>query len=336
MQFATCAATGRPWLGQTTRPCRVMLFLCEDSEDELFRRQTDINRSLGVECADLANLLIAPRKNSDNIFALWDRQTGAMKLQPVWHQLVHAAKTHKADVVIVDTIADVFAGSEIDRAQVSMFVKTCLGGLAQAIGGSVLALGHPSVSGQATGAGTSGSTAWNNSARSRLYLEIPKGPKGSNPGGTRVLKGMKANYGPKGLELIIRYNRGAFDMVAGAQPAVSSPVVGAAAVVSISEAVERSIVSVMAANPLARLNVKPGSQYFAVKVLRSLDPDSLVAFDDAKIVTAMHDLLRRGAIREQRVGSDGSSRAVTGYAVVPENLATVSPPATADMPSIFD
>jgi hypothetical protein len=333
MQFATCAATSRPWLGQTTRPSRVMGFFCEDGEDELFRRQADINKALGVEFAELTDLRLISRKHFDNTFALWDRQTGALKLQPVWHQLVHAAKVFKADVLIVDTIADVFAGSEIDRAQVSAFVKSCLGRMAQEIGGSVLALGHPSLSGKSSGQGTSGSTAWSNAARSRLYL---KHPKGSDRGNTRVLEGMKANYGPKGSELIIRYNRGAFEMVAGSQPAVSSPVVGAGVIVSITEAVERAVVSVMAANPLARLNMKPNSQYFAVKGLRSLDPDGLAVFDDTKIVTAMQSLLRRDAIREQRVGTGDYSRPIMGYIVVPENLYAVSPPAAVDMPAIFD
>jgi hypothetical protein len=333
MQFATCAATSRPWLGQNTRPSRVMGFFCEDGEDELFRRQADINKALGVEFADLTDLRLISRKHFDNTFALWDRQTGALKLQPVWHQLVAAAKAFRADVLIVDTIADVFAGSEIDRAQVSAFVKSCLGRMAQEIGGSVLALGHPSLSGKSSGSGTSGSTAWSNAARSRLYL---KHPKGSDRGNTRVLEGMKANYGPKGSELIVRYHRGAFEMVAGSQPAASAPAVGAAAIVSIAEAVEQAIVSTVAANPSVRLNMKPNSPYFAVKALRHIDPDGFASFDDAKISAAMQDLVRRGALREQRIGSDDSGRATFGYAVVVDNLPVITSPALGDMPAIFD
>jgi RecA-family ATPase len=85
------------------------------------------------------------------------------------------AKAFRADVVIVDTIADVFAGSEIDRMQVNAFVKSCLGRLAQEIGGSVIALGHPSMAGKQSGEGESGSTAWSNAVRSRLYLKVPEG-----------------------------------------------------------------------------------------------------------------------------------------------------------------
>lgn len=53
--------------------------------------------------------------------------------------------SHSGAVVIVDTIADTYGGNEIDRAQVNAFVKSCLGRLAQAIGGTVIALGHPSM-----------------------------------------------------------------------------------------------------------------------------------------------------------------------------------------------
>ncbi|WBU31455.1 AAA family ATPase [Rhodopseudomonas palustris] len=332
MQFAACAATGRHWLGQVTRPSRVMGLFCEDSEDELFRRQADINRALGIAYTDLSNLRLFPRKHFNNVFALWDRQTGQLKLQPVWHQLADAARSFGADVVIVDTIADVFSGSEIDRAQVSAFVKSCLGRLALEIGGSVLALGHPSVSGRASGEGTSGSTAWSNAARSRLYLQRPKG---ADRGNTRVLTTMKANYGPKGAELIIRYQHGAFDTVAGLQPAATvAPRLGTPPVVSIGEAAEQAIVSALAVNPAERINMKPNSQYFAIKVLRALDPDSLAPFDDAKVERAMTDLLRRGAIREQQVGRDGSGRPTFGYVVVPENMRPVTPVELADAPDI--
>jgi hypothetical protein len=118
-QYATCAATGRLWLGQRTRPARVMCFFCEDDEQELHRRQYRINAMLGVGFSDLARLRLVSRKNEDNLLALWNRDTGAMRRQPVWEQLRDDAVAFGADVVIVDTIADTFGGSEIDRGQVN-------------------------------------------------------------------------------------------------------------------------------------------------------------------------------------------------------------------------
>ncbi|MBB3938162.1 AAA family ATPase [Aureimonas phyllosphaerae] len=158
-QYAVAAAAGVPWLGQETRQARVMCFFCEDGEDELQRRHADILRALGLTHADTAGRLrIASRRNTDNLMALWDRHSGAMKRQAVWEQLRSDALAFRADVVIMDTIADIFAGEEQNRAQVTSFVKGVLGRLAAEIGGSVIALGHPSQAGKASKEGTSGST----------------------------------------------------------------------------------------------------------------------------------------------------------------------------------
>ncbi len=59
---------------------------------------------------------------------------------------------------------------------------------------AVLLLSHPSLTGLNSGTGTSGSTAWNNSVRSRLYLQA------TSPD-TRTLKVVKANHGKVGDEI---------------------------------------------------------------------------------------------------------------------------------------
>ena len=214
--YSTCAATSRDWLGQKTRPARVMCFFCEDGEDELQRRQKDINAALGISFIDLSNLRLLSRKYADNLLALWEQNTGAMKLQAVWEQLRDDALDFKADVIVIDTLADTYGGNELARAQVNSFVKSCLGRLAQEIGGSVIALGHPSLAGKASGQGTSGSTAWSNAVRSRIFLRYPKG---TDKGNIRELEGMKLNYGPKGSLLKLQWKRGIFEVLAGSKPA---------------------------------------------------------------------------------------------------------------------
>jgi len=213
-QAMTCVALGRPFLGRRTTQSRVMMFLCEDSEDELNLRQRDINKALGVTMADVNDVLrIASRKYMDNLLCSWDRATGVMKRSALWQQLRDDAAAWGATVVVVDTIADTFAGSEIDRSQVRQFVQACLGKLAQDIGGAVLALGHPSKAGQAVGGdGTSGSTAWHASVRSRLYLQHAT-KDGTGP--FRRLENRKANYGAAGDAFMLRWHAGAFEMVSG-------------------------------------------------------------------------------------------------------------------------
>jgi hypothetical protein len=68
----------------------------------------------------------------------------------------------------------------------------------------------------ATGNGTSGNVAWSGSARSRLYLEMIASDRHESDPDARVLRTMKANYGPKGGELRIKWKAGVF--VADAAP----------------------------------------------------------------------------------------------------------------------
>jgi RecA-family ATPase len=74
-----------------------------------------------------------------------------------------------------------------------------------------LVLSHPSVAGMATKTGTSGSTAWSNSVRSRLYLERPQSEDGVEiDPNARVLSVKKANYGKTGEQIKLRWNDGVF------------------------------------------------------------------------------------------------------------------------------
>jgi RecA-family ATPase len=73
----------------------------------------------------------------------------------------------------------------------------------------VLLCAHPSVAGMISGTGTSGSTAWNNAVRSRLYLTRPKDHDAANDS-ARVLKTVKANYGPLGNNIEVTWREGVF------------------------------------------------------------------------------------------------------------------------------
>ena len=58
-------------------------------------------------------------------------------------------------------------------------------------------------SGMNSGDGTSGSTHWNNAARSRLYFSSVK-----DDDTLRELQVKKSNYGPKGETVRVRWQRG--------------------------------------------------------------------------------------------------------------------------------
>jgi RecA-family ATPase len=128
-------------------------------------------------------------------------------------------------LIAIEAAADVLAGNENDRSQVRQFIGL-LRRLALNTGAAVVLIQHPSLTGSNTGTGTSGSTGWNNSARSRLYFTPAKRREGddADPDG-RELRVMKSNYGPAGEVVRLRWQRGVFvpegsvaspDRVAGA------------------------------------------------------------------------------------------------------------------------
>lgn len=136
----------------------------------------------------------------------------------LWERLRYRIASLRPSMVIIDTLADVFGGDENNRAQTRAFVGM-LRGLAIEFELAVLLLAHPSVAGMQSGSGTSGSTAWSNSVRSRLYLEIPRANGVATDQLARVLTTKKANYGPAGREIRLRWQDGTYEPVIE-QPAV--------------------------------------------------------------------------------------------------------------------
>jgi RecA-family ATPase len=112
--------------------------------------------------------------------------------------------------MIVDALADAFAGDENNRTQARQFVGL-LKRIANQYKCTVLCLAHPSLYGMNSGSGTSGSTGWSNSVRSRLYFESAKASGGEEPDDDlRTLSTKKINYAGKSVPLTLRWKAGAF------------------------------------------------------------------------------------------------------------------------------
>jgi RecA-family ATPase len=171
-QLLTASAIVRPWIGLPVEPMRTVGLFCEDDEEELRIRQNDINRLYGCSWSDLHRMTWLPRLGEDNLLMTFDGPQG--KATPLFEAFLEMAQDVRAEIIVVDTVADTFGGNENDRGQVRQFVQACLGRLARQTGAAVLALAHPSRAGQNTGTGEGGSTGWNAAFRSRLYLETPK------------------------------------------------------------------------------------------------------------------------------------------------------------------
>lgn len=195
-QLGTSCTTKTPWLGIQTIQMPVLAVLCEDDDDELHRRQADINDGHGcLMNPGLDNLLLWSRVGSENILVNFDQKNAAVPT-PFYAELERrlAAMGDGPKLLILDGVADIFGGNEIIRAQVNAFIKTWLGALVKKYMATILLLAHPSAAGKASKTGLSGSTAWNNAVRSRLYLDRPDDVDTS----VRVLTRQKANYAASG------------------------------------------------------------------------------------------------------------------------------------------
>lgn len=194
-QWMTCSALGLPIVGMDTVQCLSLYVTCEDDVAELHRRQEAINRALGIKPADLrGKLYLHSLKGQIGNELCTFGSDGKMHLTDRWRELL--ATVHRLGVkhLALDNTAHLFAGNENDRHHVAGFAGL-LDRLAQEIDGAVLFIGHPNKAGDEF----SGSTAWENQVRSRLFLSLDKGSDGSviNPDG-RTLSNSKPNYSQRG------------------------------------------------------------------------------------------------------------------------------------------
>jgi RecA-family ATPase len=216
-QLMTCTAAGINFLEMPTRQVPTLGVFCEDDYDELQRRQEAINAHYGIEHAALPDMHLWSRVGMDNALVEYDGK----KPKPTvfFNALRELGLKLKVKLIVIDTAADTFCGNENDRQDVRNYIQL-LNKLAHDIGGAVLLCAHPSVSGIANGTGTGGSTAWNNSVRSRLYLKRPTAKNGeelrdADAKNLRELSKMKSNYSSTGEKLILRWTDGVFTVEQG-------------------------------------------------------------------------------------------------------------------------
>lgn len=211
LQLAASVALGRQWIGlDVERPGPALFITAEDDQDEIHRRLDNIADAEGVGFSDMAKLVLASLAGRDALLATL-ATGGTLTATELFKQVKAKVAELKPSVVILDTLADLFPGNENDRAQARQFVGL-LRGLAIDCNTAVVLLAHPSLSGLNSGSGMSGSTAWNNSVRSRLYLERVRDRDEDYEADTdiRTLKTMKANYSATGGEMRLRWFGGVF------------------------------------------------------------------------------------------------------------------------------
>ena len=216
LQLIVASALQTTWLGKSVAPGPCLLYTAEDEADELHRRLAKTVAKAGHQLSDLHGVTLIPMAGRDATLANPTGKSNQIGATAQFEKLRLVAESYKPRLIVLDPSADLFGGDEINRVQVRQFVQK-LAGLALEADCAVLLLSHPSLTGLNSGTGTSGSTAWSNSVRSRLYLEAVK----DDPD-RRVLTVKKANYGRTGESIAIRWDDGVYVVDTGDDPAVVS------------------------------------------------------------------------------------------------------------------
>jgi len=199
--LCTCTALGLPFLGVQTQQATSLYLSCEDDADVLHRRQKAICEQLGVPLTALSgklHLVSLMGELGNELCAFDDR--GRMSVLNRFHELDATLRDLRVRFTALDNVAHLFP-EEINRNKVAAQVNL-LNRLARDMDGAVLFLGHPNKE----GAEFSGSTAWENQVRSRLFM----GWANEADPDTRVLRRSKSNYSPRGGDLSFVWHRGSF------------------------------------------------------------------------------------------------------------------------------
>lgn len=212
MQLAAATVRAESWLNAVIdHPGPAMVISAEEDDDELDRRVDAIADHQGLDHEAYDGLHTLGLTEGEALLGAPDR-AGVIRATPLFEALLAAATRIGPALIVIEAAANVFAGNENDRGQVNQFIGILRRLTTIHSTPAVVLIAHPSLTGIASGSGTSGSTGWSNSVRSRLYFT--KASKRDDdkdaPDDVRELRVMKANYGPSGEVVSVRWQRGVF------------------------------------------------------------------------------------------------------------------------------
>ena len=194
LMLAVSVALGLPLFGIPTRRGNAAFYSGEDGAALLRYRLRLVCRAMGVSVDDLAGRLFILDATDDDPTLFAEVTTAGRRegvTTGVYASLREFIAGNGVSLVVVDNASDAFDASEIDRARVRGFMRA-LARIARERDAGVLLLAHVD-KGTSRGErddseGYSGSTAWHNSARSRLFMSRDKE-------GALVVRHQKCNVG---------------------------------------------------------------------------------------------------------------------------------------------
>jgi len=202
LQWSIAVVLGLPFFETPTKQQRVLFYSAEDNADVIRWRVRKICKQQNIEPSTLADLLLVlDATEIDATLYAEDARTRVAGTTTSYDQLLGAAHAHQAGMIIIDNASDIFGANENERSKVRGLVRS-LNTMAKQTGAAVLLLSHvdkqtaKGVGGNSEG--YSGSTAWHNSVRSRLFL--------SERDGLLELQHQKSNHGRRADPMHLAFN----------------------------------------------------------------------------------------------------------------------------------
>lgn len=283
LQLAVATATGTSWIGcDIDQPGKAMVLSAEDDVEELQRRVAAICNAENLPRSSLGNLLVKSTAGEETLMASLDGKTNTLKATAIYKTICASMKRERPTLLVLDTLADLHAGNENDRSHARQFIGL-LRHIAIEYQCAVVLLAHPSLTGMSNGSGLSGSTAWNASVRSRLYLRRVIEEGYEQDANARTLETLKANYGPTGGAIELDWLNGVFAADAKKKPDSSAKA-------------ERVFLKLLAEHTKQgrKVSPKPSPSYAPAMFAKHPDREGLTK---RALATAMETLLQRGVIQ---------------------------------------
>lgn len=171
--LAAHAVCGKPWAGREVLRCKAVFVSLEDSGALVRYRLRKIIEAYRLDADAVAKgLRILDGSDASAALMTEVNEFGSRKLVATPTMLEIEEAVAGAGLVVIDNASDAFDGDENNRRQVRTFIRR-LAGIAKANEAGVVLLAHidkQAAKYGAAGNSYSGSTAWHNSARSRLAL----------------------------------------------------------------------------------------------------------------------------------------------------------------------
>lgn len=294
LQLCVATVTGKLWLGRTPRQGPALYLSSEDDEGELHRRLHEAAMFYDVGLDQLGDLHLWPMADRDAVLGTAPRNGQIIEPTALWETALQAANDLKPRLIILDSLADVFGGDENNRGQARQFVGL-LRRAAIATGAAVVPLAHPSLTGLNSGTGTSGSTGWSNSVRSRLYMSAVNDNDGPSDPDLRILSLKKSNYARAIPDMRLRRRIGGYMLEDDGRQG------GLAGVAAAEGRVERVFLDLVATYTAQGRNVSPNPGPTYAPALFAKDPQAK-GCAKAGLAAAMNRLLHQGRLRVETGG----------------------------------